>query len=487
MSWYENAVFYELYTRSFKDGNKDGFGDFLGAYEKLDYLAELGIDAVWFPPFYASPLRDGGYDISDYRAIDERYGTFRDFERIIRKAHALGMHIMTDLVVNHTSDEHYWFEQSRKDPSGPYGDYYVWADDDSGYAGTKIIFSDAEPSNWTFDPVRGQYYWHRFYKEQPDLNFDCPAVHREILDIVNFWTKRGVDGFRLDAIPYLYEREGTANESLPETHAFLADLRAHLNLNHPDVCLLAEATSPLPENIEYFGTADKPEVQMCFNFNLTTEFFRSAGLHDGRGFAEKAAAVFGAADSLPGGAVWSNFLRNHDFLTLELVDGEERRVLSELYAPPPPYGIGAGGIARRLGPLFGYDQKIIRALTALLVSLPGAPCWYYGDEILMADDPSLPDRDSVRLPLPWEKVAADAADPDSFLNWFRQTLAYRKTRPALLFGDFEVLGAAGAGVQGAASAAGGEPKELFRFKRTTSAGDTVTFMIDFRTFEYSWS
>jgi maltose alpha-D-glucosyltransferase/alpha-amylase len=470
--WYKSAVFYELYTRSFKDGNGDGFGDFVGVYEKLDYLAELGIDAIWFPPFYASPLIDGGYDIADYLRIDERYGTFEDFARISEKAHGMGMHIMIDLVINHTSDRHHWFEQSRRDPDGPYGDYYVWANTDTGYAGTKIIFSATESSNWAFDEVRGQYYWHRFYKEQPDLNFDCPAVHREIIDILDFWAERGVDGFRLDAIPYLYEREGTDNESLPETHAFIAGLRAHLDKNHPGVCLLAEATSPVKENIAYFGTDDRPEVQMCFNFNLATDFYRSAGLHDGAGFAEKAKEVF---TRLPSGAVWSNFLRNHDSLSLELLQGEELEELTRLYAPPQ--GIMNGGVARRLAPLFKNDQKIIRALTALLISLPGAPCWYYGDEILMQDDPSLPDRDSVRMCLPWEKADADAADPDSFLNWFKKTLAYRRTQPALLYGDFEAVESA--------------RKELFSFRRTAPGRGGVTFTIDFtidfKTFEYSWT
>ncbi|MDR1798069.1 MAG: trehalose synthase [Clostridiales Family XIII bacterium] len=466
--WYENAVFYELYTRRFRDADGDGFGDFAGVYEKLDYLKDLGIDAIWFPPFFASPLRDGGYDIANYRLVDPRYGTMESVERVFARAHELGMHIMIDLVINHTSDKHLWFESSRRNPDGPYGDYYVWADDDKGHAGTRVIFSATEPSNWTYDPVRGQYYWHRFYKEQPDLNFDSPAVHREVFEIVDFWAEKGVDGFRLDAIPFLYEREGTNNESLPETHAFLAKLRAYLDEKYGgEVCLLAEATTPADENLRYFGTDDAPECNLCFNFLLMTDLFRAPRLGDAAEIRQTCRKLF---FGLPKGAAWSNFFRNHDFLTLELLKESQVREMLAWYAPPQ--GMLNGGIARRLGPVLEYDERVIRALTALLISLPGAPCWYYGDEILMGDDPSLPDRDSVRLSMPWDAVERAQADPNSFLNWLRKALRTRRMCPPLLEGGFEILE--------------GGPPQVFAFRRKAPDGQSVTFSIDFATMEYEW-
>ncbi|GHU62420.1 trehalose synthase [Clostridia bacterium] len=470
VKWYESAVFYELYTRSFRDGNGDGFGDFAGVLEKLNYLSKLGIDAIWFPPFYASPLRDGGYDISDYRAVDARYGTIDEFEEIVAQAHALGMHVMMDLVLNHTSEKHAWFEASRRNPKGPYGDYYVWADDNKGYAGTRIIFSQTEPSNWTYDETRGQYYWHRFYKEQPDLNFDCPAVHDEVLAIADFWAEKGVDGFRLDAIPFLYEREGTNNESLPQTHAFLVKLRKHLDTHYTDVPLLAEATTPIAENLKYFGTADAPECNMCFNFPLMTEFYAALKTKDARPFVRTAQAVFG---NLPPGAVWSNFLRNHDFLTLELLTPEDAEKMEQWYAPSE--GVRNGGIARRLAPLLDFDERALRALTALLLALPGSPCLYYGDEILMKDDPSLSDRDSVRLPLPWDEADRAVADPDSFWNWLSSTLHARREAPALVTGDFEIL------------PIDTDKPEILRFRRTAqNGGAAAIFKINFKSLEFGW-
>ncbi|MDR0851615.1 MAG: trehalose synthase [Clostridiales Family XIII bacterium] len=465
--WYEHAVFYELYTRAFRDSDGDGFGDFSGVLEKLDYLADLGIDAIWFPPFYASPLRDGGYDISDYRAVDPRYGTLEDFEKIIRKAHGLGMKIVLDLVLNHTSDQHPWFRESRKDPTGKYGDYYVWADDDKGYAGTRIIFSETESANWTYDAVRRQYFWHRFYKEQPDLNFDCPAVHEEVLGIADFWASKGVDGFRLDAIPYLYEREGTNNESLSETHAFLVKLRRHLDEHYDCVALLAEACTPIPENVKFFGTDSLPECSLCFNFSLASQLFAAMKLKEVNRLSAVISELYG---HLPQNATWSNFLRNHDFLTLELLSPTLEAQMIDWYAPPQ--GIRNSGIARRLAPLLGYNEAQLRAVTALLISLPGAPCWYYGDELLMADDPALPDRDSVRLPMPWADADKALADSGSFLNWFKETLAFRRKRPALLTGDLEILD--------------GTCAAVLRFRRTIPDKDTVTFEIDFSTDTYRW-
>jgi maltose alpha-D-glucosyltransferase/alpha-amylase len=396
--WYKRAVFYEVLVRAFADSNADGTGDLRGLISKLDYLSWLGVDCLWLPPFYRSPLRDGGYDIADFRKVQPEFGTIDDFVELIEAAHAHGIRIITDLVMNHTSDEHPWFQASRTDPTGPYGDFYVWSDTDTGYPDARVIFVDTEPSNWTFDPVRGQYYWHRFFTHQPDLNYDNPAVGDAMIDVMRFWLDMGVDGFRLDAVPYLYEREGTDGENLPETHAFLRRCRAVVDADYPHAVLLAEANQWPADVVEYFGdpAVGGDECHMCFHFPLMPRIFMAARRESRFPISE----ILAQTPEIPESGQWGIFLRNHDELTLEMVSDEDRDYMWAEYAADPRMKANIG-IRRRLAPLLDGDRKRLELFTALLLSLPGSPVLYYGDEIGMGDNIWLGDRDGVRTPMQW--------------------------------------------------------------------------------------
>ena len=397
MNWYENAIFYQALVGSFKDAGPSGgqgVGTLQGVIEKLDYLQWLGVDCLWLSPFYASPLKDDGYDIADYYAIHPDYGTMEDFEQLVAETHKRGMRLMTDLALNHTSTEHEWFQASRRDPAGPYGDYYVWGDDPNRYPEIRIIFTDVEDSTWAWDEVREQYYFHRFYSHQPDLNYDNPAVHEEVFRIVSFWMDKGLDGFRLDAIPYLYERDGQGGESLPETIAFVEKLRAFMDENYPEAVMVAEANQPPKETMEFFGTGNR--VHMVFNFPLMPRIYEALALGD----ATPLYSIMDEIPELPVGCQWGTFLRNHDELTLEMVDDASRELMYRHYLPDEQMRAHVG-IARRLAPLLGNDRRKIELFFSLLLSMPGSPFFYYGDEIGMADSPSLPDRDAVRTPMQW--------------------------------------------------------------------------------------
>ena len=458
--WFRTAVFYEALLRSFADSDADGTGDLRGLTSRLDYLAWLGVDCLWLPPFYPSPMRDGGYDISDYTAIDPRYGTMEDFRELVRQAHCRGIRIIIDLVLNHTSDAHPWFQASRSDPDGPYGDFYVWADDDSGYADARIIFVDTEESNWAYDAERGQYYWHRFFSHQPDLNFTSPAVREAVTDVVRFWARTGVDGFRLDAIPYLFEAEGTSCENLPDTHAFIAELRAVLDREFPGTITLAEANQWPEDVVAYFGTDQVPECSMCFHFPVMPRIFHALRAQSSTAVRE----VLTRTPAIPSGGQWGTFLRNHDELTLEMVTEAERAQMYAWYAPEDRMRANVG-IRRRLAPLLDGSRAEIELANALLLSLPGSPCLYYGDEIGMGDDIWLEDRDAVRTPMQWSagpnagfsstpdpgsltlplvqspgyadlSVEAQLGNPDSLLSWTRRILHTRRAHPVLGRGDF---------------------------------------------------
>ena len=464
--WYRTAVFYEVLVRAFADSTGSGSGDFRGLIGKLDYIQWLGVDCIWVPPFYASPLRDGGYDIADYRSVLPEFGTVEDFRDLLSEAHARGIRVITDFVMNHTSDAHPWFQASRSDPSGPYGDYYVWSDTDAKYAGTRIIFVDTEASNWSFDPVRKQYFWHRFFSHQPDLNFENPAVRAEMFDIVRFWMDMGIDGFRLDAVPYLFEEEGHSGENHPKTHAFLAELRAMVDAEYPGRILLAEANQMPAEVVDYFGTPEAPECQMCFHFPVMPRIYYSLR-------SETAAPILDVlADTpaIPEGSQWGTFLRNHDELTLEMVTDEERAAMYAWYAPDPRMRANVG-IRRRLAPLLDGDRAQLELINALVLSLPGSPCLYYGDEIGMGDNIWLPDRDASRTPMQWTpdrnagfssadpgrlylpvvssvafgyqavNVEAQVASPASYLNWTRGILTTRRAHPVFGVGAFTPMAA----------------------------------------------
>ncbi|HEY1512954.1 MAG TPA: alpha-amylase family protein, partial [Gaiellaceae bacterium] len=342
--WFKTAVFYEVHLRAFFDGNDDGSGDFRGLTDKLDYLQWLGVDCVWLLPFYPSPLRDGGYDIADFYEINPDYGTVDDFRQFVDQAHQRGIRVIADLVMNHTSSDHAWFQASRTDPAGEYGDFYVWGDDDTRWSEARIIFLDTEPSNWTWDPVRGQYYWHRFFTHQPDLNYDNPEVQRNMLDVLRFWLDLGLDGFRLDAVPYLYERDGTNGENLPETHDFLKRVRAEVDANYQDRVLLAEANQWPADVVAYFGDGD--ECHMAFHFPVMPRMFMAMRREDALPMIE----ILEQTPALPDGAQWGLFLRNHDELTLEMVTDEERDYMYAEYAKDPRMKLNLG-IRRRLAPL----------------------------------------------------------------------------------------------------------------------------------------
>ncbi|MGC0274125.1 maltose alpha-D-glucosyltransferase [Pseudactinotalea sp. Z1739] len=459
--WYTTAVFYEVLLRAFSDSDGSGAGDLRGLIDNLDYLAWLGIDCLWLPPFYPSPLRDGGYDVADYTAVASEYGTIDDFTELMQAAHSRGIRVIIDLVMNHTSDAHPWFQSSRSNPEGPYGDFYVWRDDDTEYSDARIIFVDTETSNWTFDPVRRQYFWHRFFSHQPDLNFENPRVLEAMMDVVRFWLRKGVDGFRLDAVPYLFEEEGTNSENLPATHEFLADVRAMVDAEFPGRLMLAEANQWPRDVVAYFGTPERPECHMCFHFPVMPRIYYALREQSAGAIAE----ILADTPDIPAGAQWGTFLRNHDELTLEMVSTEERAAMYGWYAEDPRMRANVG-IRRRLAPLLENSRAEIELAHALLLSLPGSPCLYYGDEIGMGDNIWLPDRDSVRTPMQWNpdrnagfstadpgklylptvqsltnhfssaNVEAQLAIPTSLLHWVRGILQVRRAHPVFGNGDY---------------------------------------------------
>ncbi|MFN3890806.1 MAG: maltose alpha-D-glucosyltransferase [Beijerinckiaceae bacterium] len=462
-SWWKDAIIYQLHVKAFFDANNDGIGDFEGLTAKLDYVRDLGATAIWIMPFYPSPLRDDGYDISDYRGVNPAYGTMRDFRRLVREAHERGLRVITELVINHTSDQHPWFQRARQArPGSAARDFYVWSDTDRKYPGARIIFLDTETSNWTWDPVANAYYWHRFYSHQPDLNFDNPRVLEAVIDTMRFWFDIGVDGLRLDAIPYLIERDDTNCENLPETHDVIRKIRAALDESHPDRMLLAEANQWPEETAEYFGDAD--ECHMAFHFPLMPRMYMALAMEDRHPITD----IMRQTPEIPDGAQWAIFLRNHDELTLEMVTDRERDYLWSFYASDRRARINLG-IRRRLAPLLGNDRRKAELLASLLFTMPGAPVLYYGDEIGMGDNIYLGDRDGVRTPMQWSpdrnggfsradpqrlylpaiqdpiygfnsvNVESQLASPASLLNWTRRMVAIRRNKLALSRGALRFL------------------------------------------------
>ncbi|MEX0428793.1 maltose alpha-D-glucosyltransferase [Nocardioides sp. DS6] len=466
-AWFKTAVFYEVLVRSFKDSNGDGTGDFKGLTKKLDYLQWLGVDCLWLPPFFPSPLRDGGYDVADYTGVLPLVGTVEDFQVFLDAAHERGIKVIIDFVANHTSDAHPWFQASRSDPDGPYGDFYVWSDTDEKYQDARIIFVDTEPSNWTWDPVRQQYFWHRFFSHQPDLNYENPQVHEAVLDALRFWLDMGLDGFRLDAVPYLYVREGTNGENLPETHEFLKKVRRVVDEEYPGRILLAEANQWPADVVDYFGdfASGGDECHMCFHFPVMPRIFMAVRRESRFPISE----ILEQTPPIPSGCQWGIFLRNHDELTLEMVTDEDRDYMWAEYAKDPRMKANIG-IRRRLAPLLDNDVNQMELFTALLLSLPGSPVLYYGDEIGMGDNIWLGDRDAVRTPMQWSgdrnagfstanpgkldrplvmdpvygyqavNVEAQTEDPSSLLQWTRRMIHARKQHPAFGLGSFHDLG-----------------------------------------------
>jgi len=406
--WYKDAVFYELHVKAYCDSTGDGIGDFEGLLTKLDHLQELGVDCVWLLPMYPSPFRDDGYDISDYLSIHPDYGSLADFRSFLAAAHDRGMKVITELVLNHTSDQHAWFQAARSSPADPKRDYYVWSDSDEKYQGVRIIFRDTERSNWAWDPVSKAHYWHRFFSHQPDLNYDNPAVREEIWQVMRHWLDQGVDGFRVDAVPYLIEREGTSCENLPETHEVLRFLRRRLDEAYEGKVLLAEANM-WPEDVRpYFGDGD--EFHMAFHFPIMPRMFMALRLEDRKPLVE----IIERTPPIPEGCQWGIFLRNHDELTLEMVTDEERDYMYEEYARDKVARINLG-IRRRLAPLLDGDRRRVELMNALLMSLPGSPIVYYGDEIGMGDNVYLGDRNGVRTPMQWSggwNAGFSTADPE---------------------------------------------------------------------------
>jgi maltose alpha-D-glucosyltransferase/alpha-amylase len=460
--WFKTAVFYEIHLRGFYDGNGDGSGDFRGLTEKLDYLQWLGIDVIWLLPMYASPLRDGGYDIADFYLVHPDYGTIDDVRAFIDAAHERGIRVIADLVMNHTSSDHAWFQESRSAPDSPKRSWYVWSDTYERYQDARIIFTDTETSNWTWDEEAGAYYWHRFFSHQPDLNYDEPAVQEAMLDVLRFWCDLGLDGFRLDAVPYLYEREGTNCENLAETHAFLKKVRQTIDTEYPDKVLLAEANQWPEDVVEYFGAGD--ECHMAFHFPVMPRMFMSLRREEATPIYE----ILERTPDIPESCQWGLFLRNHDELTLEMVTDEERDYMYAEYAKDPRMKINVG-IRRRLAPLLDAGRDEIELLHAILFSLPGSPVLYYGDEIAMGDNVYLGDRDGVRTPMQWTgdrnggfsradfaqlyapplmdpvygfqavNVEAQLRTPSSQLRWLRRFISLRKEHPVFGLGTYEPL------------------------------------------------
>ncbi|MGE5073196.1 MAG: maltose alpha-D-glucosyltransferase, partial [Anaerolineae bacterium] len=392
--WYKDAIFYQLYPRAFKDSNGDGRGDLRGIIDGLDYVKDLGVDCIWLMPIYPSPLKDDGYDISDFRNIDPMYGNLQDFEELLHAVHARGMRLIMDLVMNHSSDQHRWFQAARADRASPYRDYYVWSDDNKRYSEARIIFLDIEASNWSWDRAAGQYFWHRFYASQPDLNYDDPRVQDEMLDIARFWLRLGIDGFRADAVPYLFEREGTNCENLPETHAYLKRLRAVIDAEFPGRVLLCEANQLAEDVRAYFSDGD--EFQMGFDFPVMPRLFMAVK----KGRSEDIRNILAKTPPIPENCQWCTFLRNHDELTLEMVTPEERLWMWDQYAPEPRMRLNLG-IRRRLAPLMDNGRRQMELLNSLLMTLPGTPVIYYGAELGMGDNIYLGDRNGVRTPMQW--------------------------------------------------------------------------------------
>jgi len=465
--WFKRAVFYEVLVRSFSDSNGDGTGDLTGLTARLDYLEWLGVDCLWLPPIYPSPLRDGGYDVADLTEIAPEYGTLGDFVQLIDQAHRRGIRVIVDFVMNHTSDQHPWFQASRSDPDGPYGDFYVWSDSDTSYSDARIIFVDTESSNWTFDPVRRQYFWHRFFSHQPDLNFENPRVQDAIMEALRFWLDLGIDGYRLDAVPYLFEEEGTDCENLPRTHEFLRQVRAEVDRLYPGTVLLAEANQWPDDVVHYMGEASVggDECHMAFHFPVMPRLFMAVRRESRYPISD----ILAATPPIPSGCQWGIFLRNHDELTLEMVSNEERDYMYAEYATDPRMRANVG-IRRRLATLLDNDRRQMELFTALLLSLPGSPVLYYGDEIGMGDNIWLGDRDGVRTPMQWTPdrnagfshadpgrltlpVVADAVygyqvtnveaqlrSTSSLLQWTRRLIDVRKHHTAFGEADFHDLG-----------------------------------------------
>jgi len=461
-SWYKRAIIYQVHVRTFLDSNGDGIGDFQGLDQKMDYLQELGVNAVWLMPFFPSPLRDDGYDISDYYSVHSSYGTLEDFKRFLASAHQRRIRVIIEMVLNHTSDQHPWFQESRSSKENPRRDWYVWSDSDTGYPKAGINFRDTELSNWAWDPVSKSYYWHRFFSHQPDLNYDNPAIREEMWNVMKFWLELGVDGFRLDAVPYLVEREGTNCENLPETHAVIKELRRKLDEHFPGKMLLAEANQWPAELRPYF--ADGDEFHMAFHFPLMPRMFMGVKLEDRKPITE----ILQQTPEIPQSCQWCLFLRNHDELTLEMLTDMERSYMNDSYAQEKTMRLNLG-IRRRLAPLLENDRRRIELMNGMLLSLPGTPSIYYGDEIGMGDNINLGDRNGVRTPMQWtggwnagfsvtepEKlyapliqdavygypavnVTAQNRTEHSLLNWTRRILAVRKSTDVFGCGSIEFL------------------------------------------------
>ena len=460
--WYKDAVIYQVHVRTFQDSNGDGIGDFRGLAEKLDYLQELGVTAIWLMPFFPSPLRDDGYDIADYRSVHPSYGTLDDFKHFLAIAHDRGIRVIMEMVLNHTSDQHPWFQESRSARDNPRRDWYVWSDTDTRYRGTRIIFLDTETSNWARDPVSKSYYWHRFFSHQPDLNYDNPAVRDEMWSIMQFWLDMGVDGFRLDAVPYLVEREGTSCENLPETHVILKDLRRRLDEHFPGRMLLAEANQWPADLRPYFGEGD--EFHMAFHFPVMPRMFMSVKLEDRKPIMD----ILQQTPAIPDPCQWCLFLRNHDELTLEMVTDIERDYMYDTYAGDKAMRLNLG-IRRRLAPLLDNDRRRVELMNGMLMSFPGTPIIYYGDEIGMGDNIHLGDRNGVRTPMQWDggwDAGFSKADPEnlysplimdpvygypavnvyaqsrsghSLLAWMKRLIATRKSTQVFGRGSIEFL------------------------------------------------
>jgi maltose alpha-D-glucosyltransferase/alpha-amylase len=407
--WYKDAVIYQVHVRTFFDSNGDGIGDFQGLEQKLDYLQDLGVNAIWLMPFFPSPLRDDGYDIADYWTVHSSYGNLDDFKKFLATAHERGIRVIIEMVLNHTSDQHPWFQESRSSQDNPRRDWYVWSDTDTRYKGVRIIFLDTEMSNWAWDPISKAYYWHRFFSHQPDLNYDNPAVRAEMWKVMRFWLEMGVDGFRLDAVPYLVEREGTNCENLPETHEVLKELRKKLDEEFPGRMLLAEANQWPADLRPYFGDAN--EFHMAFHFPLMPRMFMGVKLEDRKPITE----ILQQTPEIPASCQWCLFLRNHDELTLEMVRDTERDYMYDSYAQAKGMRLNLG-IRRRLAPLLDNDRRRIELMNGILMSLPGTPIIYYGDEIGMGDNINLGDRNGVRTPMQWNggwNGGFSIADPES--------------------------------------------------------------------------
>jgi maltose alpha-D-glucosyltransferase / alpha-amylase len=418
--WYKNAVFYQVHVRAFYDSNGDGVGDFQGLAQKLDYLRDLGINAIWLMPFFPSPLRDDGYDISDYRSVHPLYGTLQDFKSFLAAAHERQLRVVMEMVLNHTSDQHAWFQESRGSRDNPRRNWYVWSETDTPYRSARIIFIDTEMSNWAWDPISKEHYWHRFFSHQPDLNYDNPAVREEMWDVMKFWLDMGVDGFRLDAVPYLIEREGTSCENLPETHIVIKELRAKLDSEYPGRMLLAEANQWPADLRPYFGTGD--EFHMAFHFPLMPRMFMGLKLEDRKPITE----ILSQTPEIPASCQWALFLRNHDELTLEMVTDMERDYMYDSYARDKTMRLNLG-IRRRLAPLLEHDRRRIELMNGMLMSLPGTPIIYYGDEIGMGDNVNLGDRNGVRTPMQWNggwNGGFSNADPESLYSPLIQNPVY---------------------------------------------------------------